>query len=110
MNKKSLFLLLATLMLWPATSALAQAEPEKPLGGPPAAGWTSFARGGAVYQFDAELDNGTEFSSSRFNIEAGSGYSWTRRNSVASTITPSPTTQPGRPMASIHGTIFTASR
>ncbi|MEJ2056276.1 MAG: DUF6268 family outer membrane beta-barrel protein [Desulfofustis sp.] len=70
-------------MLWPATSALAQAEPEKPLGGPPAAGWTSFARGGAVYQFDAELDNGTEFSSSRFNIEAGSGYSWTRRNSVA---------------------------
>jgi len=82
MLKKIPCLLLATMLLSGPISALAQDEPEKRFAGPPAAGWSSFARGGAVYQFDTELDSGMEFSSSRFNIEAGAGYSWTRRNTV----------------------------
>jgi len=86
MIKKVSRLILATLILTVPVSVLAQNEPEKPAAGPPAEGWTSFTRGGAVYQFDAELDNGAEFSSSRFNIEAGTGYNWTRRNAVALTL------------------------
>ncbi len=75
-------LLLTTLLLAAPDSALPQEEPQKRLG-PAAAGWTSFSRGGAVYQFDSDLDNGAEFSAGRFNLEAGFGYSWTRRNSAA---------------------------
>lgn len=83
MDKKLFCLLLTTLMLAAPIAALTQEEEQKRVTGPAAAGWTSFSRGGAVYQFDTELDNGAEFSSSRFNIEAGSGYSWTRRNRAA---------------------------
>ncbi len=83
MKKSISRLLLTTLMISLPASAFAQDNQKEGPGGPPAAGWTSFSRGGAVYQFDTELDNGADFSAARFNIEAGSGYSWTRRNSVA---------------------------
>lgn len=39
-------------------------------------GWASFARGGVVYQFDTDLDDGGDFNVTRFTIQAGSGYSW----------------------------------
>jgi hypothetical protein len=39
-------------------------------------GWASFARGGAVYQFDTDLEEGGSYNATRFTIQAGSGYSW----------------------------------
>lgn len=45
--------------------------------------WSTFTRGGALYQFDSDLDKGGSYSSSRFNIQAGQGYSWDRRTGVS---------------------------
>jgi hypothetical protein len=83
MKKTISRLLLTALMISLPAAAIAQEKQKERPPGPPAAGWTSFSRGGAVYQFDTDLDNGAEFSATRFNIEAGSGYSWTRRNSLS---------------------------
>lgn len=46
-------------------------------------GWSTFIRGGAVYQFDSDLDEGGGYETSRFNIQAGHGYAWSRRTSVS---------------------------
>ncbi len=46
-------------------------------------GWSTFSRGGAVYQFDTDLDKGGSYNASRFNIQAGQSYSWDRRTSVS---------------------------
>ena len=43
--------------------------------GPPT-GWSHFVRGGAVYQFDTDLDEGGSFNARRLTIQGGSGYSW----------------------------------
>ena len=86
MKKSITHLLLTALMLSLPAATLAQEMPEQNPAGPPSAGWTSFSRGGAVYQFDTDLDNGAEFSAARFNIEAGSGYNWTRRNAIALSV------------------------
>lgn len=48
----------------------------------PQGGWSSSARGGAVYQFDTDLDEGGSYSSTRYNIQAGQSYSWSRKDSV----------------------------
>lgn len=45
-------------------------------------GWSTIVRGGAVYQFDSDLDEGGSYSSSRFNIEVGQNYSWSRRDTA----------------------------
>lgn len=50
--------------------------------GRPQAGWSTSVRGGAVYQFDSDLDEGGNYSSSRLNIEVGQTYSWSRRNTA----------------------------
>jgi hypothetical protein len=49
----------------------------------PAGGWSSFIRGGAVHQFDTDLDDGGSYDADRFTIQAGSGYSWDRRTRTA---------------------------
>ncbi len=49
----------------------------------PAGGWSSFIRGGAVHQFDTDLDEGGSFDADRFTIQAGHGYSWDRRTRTA---------------------------
>jgi len=46
-------------------------------------GWASFARGGAVYQFDTDLDDGGSYNTTRFTIQAGSGYSWDPQTNVS---------------------------
>ena len=51
--------------------------------GPAQAGWSTFSRGGVVYQFDTDLDDGGSYSASRFNIQAGQGYGWDSRTSVS---------------------------
>ncbi len=49
----------------------------------PQAGWSTFSRGGAVYQFDSDLDEGGSYTASRFNIQAGQGYAWNPRTSIS---------------------------
>lgn len=48
----------------------------------PQTGWSSIVRGGAVYQFDSDLDEGGSYSSSRLNMEVGQNYAWSRRDTV----------------------------
>ena len=69
-----------------ALSPVALCAAEKPENqnrfGPPA-GWTSFVRGGGVYQFDTDLDEGGSYNATRLTIQAGHGYAWDRRTSVS---------------------------
>ncbi len=46
-------------------------------------GWSTFTRGGAVYQFDTDLDEGGSYNATRFTIQAGHGYAWDDRTSVS---------------------------
>lgn len=45
--------------------------------------WTSSVRGGAVYQFDASLDDGGEYESGRYNLSVSHGYSTSYRDGVS---------------------------
>lgn len=45
--------------------------------------WTSAVRGGAVYQFDASLDDGGEYESGRYNLSISHGYSTSYRDGVS---------------------------
>lgn len=74
--------ILGFLILLPLTvSAQEQQEKGKRFG--PPAGWSSFVRGGAVYQFDTDLDEGGSYNAKRFTIQAGHGYSWDPRTNVS---------------------------
>lgn len=46
-------------------------------------GWSTFIRGGAVNQFDTDLEEGGSYRATRFNLQAGQGYAWNRRSSVS---------------------------
>ncbi len=50
--------------------------------GRPQTGWSSAVRGGAVYQFDTDLDKGGSYSSGRYNVKVGKSYAWTRRDTA----------------------------
>ncbi|MCP3891279.1 MAG: hypothetical protein GY702_20805, partial [Desulfobulbaceae bacterium] len=62
---------------------LGQDKSEKPPFAGSSGGWASFARGGAVYQFDTDLDDGGSYNATRFTIQAGSGYSWDPQTNVS---------------------------
>jgi hypothetical protein len=64
-------------MLW-ATMSVAQAQPAGAGEDP----WQVFVRGGAVHQFDSDLDGGGEYSVDRAAIELGLGYATGPRDSV----------------------------
>ncbi len=49
-------------------------------------GWTPFIRGGAVYQFDTDLDEGGSYDAARYTIQLGSGYMWDRQDAVSLAI------------------------
>lgn len=49
----------------------------------PQSGWSTSVRGGAIHQFDTDLDDGGNYSSDRYNIEAGRNYSWDYRTSAS---------------------------
>lgn len=55
-------------------------------GGGGGGGWSSIVRGGAIFQGDADLDDGGSFQSARFNIEAGQGYRWNRTDGASLTF------------------------
>jgi hypothetical protein len=50
--------------------------------GRPQIGWSTVVRGGAVYQFDTDLDEGGSYSSGRYNIQVGQSYAWTRKDTA----------------------------
>ncbi len=50
--------------------------------GPPD-GWSTFVRGGAVNQFDTDIDDDGGFGTQRFYFQGGATYTWDRRNSVS---------------------------
>lgn len=64
-------------MLWSQEN-----KPKPPYAGAES-GWASFVRGGAVYQFDTDLDDGSDFNATRFTLQAGAGYSWDRQTNVS---------------------------
>ena len=85
MRRKSPLLATVTLLLTcllPLTAA-AQDKPDSPRLGQGPGGWSQFTRGGAVYQFDADIEDDASFTVTRLNLEAGTGYRWNRQNSVS---------------------------
>lgn len=48
-----------------------------------AGGWSTFVRGGGVFQSEADLDNGGSYGADRYNIEVGHGYRWSARTGVS---------------------------
>lgn len=81
--EKSLGMVLFISLLAVCSTAAGQEKSQQ--GGPrgPQPGWTTLSRGGAVYQFDADLEEGGSYRTTRFNIEAGPGYVWDQRRSVS---------------------------
>ena len=69
-------------IVFSAGNSLAQQQEDRGRSGAPG-GWSSFARGGAVYQFDADLDEGGSYDVKRFTFQAGQGYGWDPRTSVS---------------------------
>ena len=71
-----------SFIVFSAGNALAQQQEGRDRSGAPS-GWSSFARGGGVYQFDADLDEGGSYDVKRFTFQAGQGYGWDPRTSVS---------------------------
>jgi len=46
------------------------------------AGWSTVVRGGAIYQFDTDLDEGGHYSSARYNVEVAQNYAWSRQDTA----------------------------
>lgn len=86
MPKNLLLLPVIFFTLFCADTLLADSSTGKPQGMQDTRGWKSFIRGGAVYQFDTDLDDGGSYDSKRFNLQAGYGYSWNRRTGVSFTF------------------------
>lgn len=76
----SVFLL--CLILLPVSLSAAEKPEDQKRFGPPV-GWSSFIRGGGVYQFDTDLDEGGSYDAKRFTIQAGHGYAWDPRTTVS---------------------------
>lgn len=83
--RRTLFLtsLLIFICVSVPSMVLGQDKSVKPAYAGPPGGWITFARGGAVYQFDTDLDEGGSYNATRFNIQAGSGYSWDPQTNVS---------------------------
>ncbi|MBM9520903.1 hypothetical protein JWG39_13875 [Desulforhopalus vacuolatus] len=74
-------LIFCSFLLLPAIAS-SQEKPQQNTGRPQT-GWSTLVRGGAVYQFDSDLDDGGSYSSSRVNIEVGQNYAWSRRDTAS---------------------------
>jgi hypothetical protein len=79
-----LFVGLLSTMLVSVTVMAAETGPPPParFQGPPD-GWSAFARGGSVYQFDVNMDGGGSFSARRLYVQGGVTRTWERRHSVS---------------------------
>ena len=83
-NVKDVLAYLTVLLLFTLPfAAAAEGRKNSPSNGQGPAGWSHFARGGAVYQFNSDLEGDEDFSVTRFNLEAGTGYRWNSHKSVS---------------------------
>ena len=48
--------------------------------------WQTFLQGGAVHQFEADLDQGGSYSVTRASVEAGLAYATSRRDSLGVSV------------------------
>ena len=71
------------LALSAAALAAEKAPPAKARFQGPPDGWSTFIRGGAVNQFDTDIDDGGSFGIQRFYVQGGATYTWERRHSVS---------------------------
>lgn len=77
--------LICALAAWGSAAAVSAAEAPGGKGrvqGPPD-GWATFVRGGAIYQFDTDMDTGGSFGARRLYVQGGAAYTWDRRHSVS---------------------------
>jgi len=74
-----LFLIcVVVLILWAMCPSMAYGEVEGPSNeGPPVekSGWSTYIQGGALHQFDADMDDGSQFSVNRLFVQGGLTYS-----------------------------------
>ena len=81
---KGLIGTLATvLIVLPVISAAQESGGTRPSARFPQAGWSTAIRGGGVYQWDTNLDDGGSYDATRFSIQASQGYAWDPRTSVS---------------------------
>lgn len=77
------YLILSSCLLIP-TIAASSDNGQRPQGA--TSPWSTVARGGAVYQFDTDLDKGGSYTSGRYNIEVGQSYGWSRRDTATISV------------------------
>ena len=86
---KPFFLFLIFTLIWVMSligDPIARCEVKDPSDeGPPVmkAGWSSYIRGGALHQFDADMDDGSRFSVNRYFIQGGLTYALDMRRSIS---------------------------
>ncbi len=73
-------LILSSFLLYPAI-ATSNDNAQRPQETPQSP-WSTVVRGGAIYQFDADLNEGGSYTSGRYNIEVGQNYGWNRRDTA----------------------------
>lgn len=73
-------LILSSFLLFPVIAS-GEDTAQRPQGGGQST-WSTVTRGGAVYQFDTDLDEGGSYTSGRYNIEVGQNYGWSRRDTA----------------------------
>jgi hypothetical protein len=73
-------LILSSFLVLPAVASTKNTPQQNT--GRPQAGWSSVVRGGAVYQFDTDLDEGGGYNSDRYNVQVSQSYAWTRRDTA----------------------------
>lgn len=73
-------LVLSSILLIPVVAS--SQDNKQPPSGVAQSPWSTVVRGGAVYQFDTDLDEGGSYTSGRYNIEIGQNYGWSRRDTA----------------------------
>jgi hypothetical protein len=86
---KSFFLFLTLTLIWVTGligAPIARCEVEDPSDeGPPdmKTGWSPYIQGGALHQFNADLDDGSQFSVNRYFMQGGLTYALDMKRSVS---------------------------
>lgn len=65
---------LVTWTMWPSRAYCAVEEPVDEGPPIPKSGWSTYIQGGALHQFDADMDDGSRFSVNRYFVQGGVTY------------------------------------
>lgn len=77
-------LVLISILLIPKIAS--SQDSKQPPSGPTQSPWSTTVRGGVIYQFDTDLDDGGSYSSGRYNVQVGQNYGWNRRDTATLAI------------------------